>query len=150
MHGGGAFTRPSAAPQNGTRMPHRLLLVLLLLAAPLAAHSAPRTGPLRVLFLGHTSEHHDSGTFHPLLMRAWGREAIYLDYETSLAVLTPARLADYDAVLLYANHDRIAPEQAQALLDFVAAGGGYVPVHSASFCFRNHAEAVRLVGGQFK
>ncbi len=131
-------------------MPHRLLLALLLLAAPLAAHSAPRTGPLRVLFLGHTSEHHDSGTFHPLLMRAWGREAIYLDYETSPAVLTPARLADYDAVLLYANHDRIAPEQAQALLDFVAAGGGYVPVHSASFCFRDNPEAVRLVGGQFK
>ena len=125
-------------------------IAVLFLATSLAASAAVRTGPLRVLFLGHESKHHDSGTYCPILMKAWGREAIYLDYETSPDALTPARLADYDAVMLYANHDSIAPDQAKALLEFVANGGGYLPVHSASFCFRNNPDAVKLVGGQFK
>src|SRR5207253_9933786 len=57
--------------------------------------------------------------------------------------LNPQNLAKYDAVLLYANHDSATPAQAQALLDFVRSGKGFIPIHSASHCFRNSAEFIR-------
>jgi putative membrane-bound dehydrogenase-like protein len=124
---------------------------LLLTLLPAFTLSAAEPRPLRVLFLGHESKHHDSGRYCPMLMAALGPEGIYFDYETSPAeALRPERLRYYDAVLLYANHDAIRPEQYQALLGYVRGGGGFVPVHSASYCFRNEDDFIRLVGAQFK
>ena len=125
-----------------------LLLPLLLLAvAP--AQAEPR--PLHVLFLGHESPHHDSSAYCPLVMQAFGPDGIYFDYETSPAeALRPERLRHYDAVLLYANHDTIRPAEYQALAEFVQSGKGFVPVHSASYCFRNEPGFVKMVGAQFK
>ena len=37
-----------------------------------------------------------------------------------------------------------------ALLDFVEGGKGFVPLHCASYCFRNSDAIVGLMGGQFK
>src|SRR5690625_5123309 len=51
--------------------------------------------------------------------------------------------------MLYANHDSITLDQESALLDFVKNGKGFIPVHSASFCFRNSDEFVKMTGGQF-
>ncbi|MEE2946945.1 MAG: hypothetical protein VX392_01380, partial [Verrucomicrobiota bacterium] len=61
------------------------LLTLLCLAAAIAASgtsSLAKTGdgPIRVLFLGHDSEHHNSNLYYPMLSRALGRDAIYFDY----------------------------------------------------------------------
>ena len=43
-----------------------------------------KEGPIRVLFLGHESEHHNSNAYYPMLSRALGRDAIYFDYVTSV------------------------------------------------------------------
>ena len=47
-------------------------------------------------------------------------------------------------------HTSIAPQQEKALLDFVDHGGGFVPLHCASFCFLNSPKYIELVGAQFK
>jgi putative membrane-bound dehydrogenase-like protein len=51
--------------------------------------------------------------------------------------------------MIYANHETITPEQEKALLNFVEKGKGFIPIHSASFCFQNSPEYISLVGGQF-
>ncbi len=109
-------------------------------------------GPIRVLFLGHESEHHDSNQFYPMLSRALGRDAIYFDYVTSVeeALGDAARLAEFDALLLYANHGRIEPHQWTNLKNYVERGGGFVPVHCASWCFANEPGFDQLIGGRFK
>ena len=53
-------------------------------------------------------------------------------------------------MIVYANHDTISKSQEKALLDFVRGGKGFIPLHCASFCFRNSAEVVEMIGGQFK
>ena len=57
-----------------------LLALLLVLFLSVAALAADR--PIRVLFLGHESQHHDSGKYLPYLMANFGRDAIYFDYFT--------------------------------------------------------------------
>ncbi|MBT6789878.1 MAG: hypothetical protein HOA45_09475, partial [Verrucomicrobia bacterium] len=133
------------------------LLTLLCLAAVTAAPGMSRLanaadGPIRVLFLGHESEHHDSNRFFPMLSRALGRDAIYFDYMTSVeeALGDASRLAKFDALLLYANHGRIEPHQWTNLKNYVENGGGFVPVHCASWCFANEPAFDQLVGGRFK
>jgi putative membrane-bound dehydrogenase-like protein len=52
--------------------------------------------------------------------------------------------------MIYANHDSITADQESALLQFVKEGGGFLPIHCASWCFRNSESYVELVGAQFK
>jgi type 1 glutamine amidotransferase len=106
--------------------------------------------PVRVLFLGHDSKHHNSNEYFPLLQNRLRPEGIALDYYTKPDCLTAETLSRYDAVLLYANHGRITPEQFDALYAFVAGGHGFVPVHCASACFGNDPRFRALVGGRFK
>ena len=131
--------------------------MLLCLAAVTTAPGISRLakaaeGPIRVLFLGHESEHHNSNQFYPMLSRALGRDAIYFDYMTSVeeALGDAKRLAKFDALLLYANHARIEPHQWANLKNYVERGGGFVPVHCASWCFANEPDFDQLVGGRFK
>ena len=35
------------------------------------------------------------------------------------------------------------------MLDFVSSGGGFAPLHCASYCFLNSPKYIELVGGQF-
>lgn len=117
-----------------------------------ASAKTPPSGPIRVLFLGHDSEHHNSNVYYPMIAKALGREAIYFDYVT-----TPAAAlgdADYlnrfDAVLLYANHGAIKPDEWANLKNYVENGGAFIPVHCASACFGNEPGFIKLVGGRFK
>ena len=133
------------------------LLTLLLLTAAFAApgfssQAKADDGPIRVLFLGHESEHHNSNLYYPMLSRALGRDAIYFDYVTSVeeALGDADYLGKFDALLLYANHGRIEPHQWKNLKDYVEGGGGFVPVHCASWCFGNEPGFDNLVGGRFK
>jgi hypothetical protein len=80
-------------------------------------------GPIRVLFLGHESEHHNSAAYVPMLMQRFGREAIYFDYYTKPDCLTADTLSHYDAVMLYANHGNVTPDQFKALNDFIEKRG---------------------------
>ncbi len=106
--------------------------------------------PARVLFLGHDSEHHNAKAYLPILQAALAPKGFYFTYTADPDDLTDEVLKDYDALMLYANHDAITEEQAKALLTYVRRGGGFVPVHSASYCFRNSEEIVKLIGGQFE
>ncbi|MCB0852399.1 MAG: ThuA domain-containing protein, partial [Bacteroidetes bacterium] len=64
--------------------------------------------------------------------------------------LNKENLDKFDALILYANHDSISASQEKALLSYVRGGKGFLPVHCASFCFRNSDEFVKMVGAQFK
>jgi len=120
------------------------LVMLALLAAPNVF-----ADNLNVLFLGDSGPHQPRTRFNQL-QPVLAERGIRLIYTESLPALHAENLAGYDALVLYANIDRIDPPQEQALLDYVAGGGGFVPLHSASYCFRNSDEIVALMGGQFK
>ncbi|MEI6714272.1 MAG: ThuA domain-containing protein [Verrucomicrobiota bacterium] len=106
--------------------------------------------PIHVLFLGHESPHHNSNVYYPIIRDALAPESIEIDYVTKVDALTADNLQKYDAVLLYANHGKITPEQFDALRGFVESGHGFVPVHCASACFGQNADFVKLVGARFK
>ncbi|YCM45457.1 PVC-type heme-binding CxxCH protein [Verrucomicrobiaceae bacterium 227] len=133
-----------------------LLLPLALVAFLSLAQTAPKQppvkeGPLRILFLGHDQEHHNSNEYFPMISEALGREAIYFDYHTDVeeALGDYGDLSRFDGVLLYANHETITPKQFSNLTRFVEEGGGFIPVHCASACFNNEPAFVKLVGGKF-
>ena len=56
---------------------------------------------------------------------------IDLNYTENVKDLNKDTLARYDALVIYANTEPIAPEQEKALLDYVEGGGGFVPLHCA-------------------
>lgn len=125
------------------------LLVLLVACQPVPpADTGPRK--IEVLFLGHDREHHNSERYMPFLASALATDGINLSYTSDPGDLNADVLADYDALMVYANHDSITASQEKALLDFVASGKGFLPIHSASYCFRNSDAYVELVGAQFK
>ena len=110
---------------------------------------APGETRLRVLFLGDNGGHRPAERAKQLIPVMLDR-GIHITYTEDVArALTRETLDRYDALLLFANIDTITDPQAAALLSYVADGGGFVPIHSASYCFRNNAEVVALIGGQF-
>lgn len=120
-----------------------VLLLLLLVSGSAAA------ADLKLLFMGDNGHHRPSERFHELapLMEARGIELKYTD---NMEDLTPEVLKDFDGLVLYANIDRIEDAQAKAVLDYVASGKGFIPLHCATFCWRNNRDIVKLMGGQFQ
>ncbi|HVC92537.1 MAG TPA: PVC-type heme-binding CxxCH protein, partial [Pirellulales bacterium] len=114
-----------------------------------ARASAVEPVPLKVLFLGDEGHHRPADRAAQLVPLMAGR-GIEITYTDNLAELNPENLARYDALLLYANIERIEPREEKALLDYVSHGGGFVPIHCASYCFLNSPELIALVGAQFK
>ena len=104
---------------------------------------------LNVLFLGDNAGHRPTNRF-ALMQPALASRGIDLTYTDKLDDLSATNLARYDALVIYANHTRISPDQEKALLEYVENGHGFVPIHCASFCFLNSAKYVELVGAQFK
>src|SRR5215210_5803718 len=99
--------------------------------------AAPSAGrKIEVLFLGHASQHHNSEVALGLLAPALARDGINFTYTIDPNDLNPQKLARFDAIMLYANHDTISAPQAEALLAFVESGHAFLPIHSASHCFR--------------
>jgi putative membrane-bound dehydrogenase-like protein len=125
-------------------------LLRSLLVLSLFSLSAPAADTrLTALFLGDKGHHQPAARAEQLIpvMANRGIDVTYTDDVAS--ALRPDTLAKYDALIVYANIDTIAPDQAKALLDYVANGGGFVPLHCASYCFRNSDEVVALIGAQF-
>ena len=123
----------------------RLILACLLLCSQLFAQQGRR---LEILFLGDNG-HHKPIERVPTLMAALGPKGINLTYTDDLKDINSQNLNKYDALMIYANWDDITPDAERALLDYVASGKGILPIHCASYCFRNSAEYVKMVGGQF-
>lgn len=111
--------------------------------------SSDEPGRIEILFLGHDSEHHNSEKLAPMLALPLFQKGISLTYTEDPQDLNPDNLEKYDGLLIYANHVSITPEQENALKNFVEGGKGLIPVHSASFMFRNSDWYVDAVGGQF-
>jgi uncharacterized protein len=130
-------------------MSQRLLLALALCASPASLPAGEPPEPLRVLFLGDDGLHRPADRAAQLTPVMAGR-GIEVTYTNRVADLNPETLARFDALIVYANIDAIAPDQERALLDYVASGGGFVPIHCASFCFRNSQPYIDLVGAQFQ
>ncbi len=127
-----------------------LAIGLSILAAGASNAGAAETPPpVRVLFLGDAGHHQPRARFDQVV-EPLARRNIRLDYTDKLTDLNAEKLAGYDVLAIYANHDAIEPAQAQAMLDFVASGKGLVPIHCASYCFRNSEDYVKLVGAQFQ
>ncbi len=103
-----------------------------------------------ILFLGHGSRHHNSEKLFPFLAKPLFQKGINFTYTNDPDDLNETNLKNFDGVAIYANHDEITLEQEKALKDFVEGGKGLIPLHSASFCFRNSDWFVSTVGGQFK
>lgn len=104
---------------------------------------------LSLLFLGDQGHHQPRPRFEQLapVLKERGIDLVYTE---AMSDLSRETLAKYDGLVLYANIDRIEPDQEQALLDYVASGKGFIPLHCASYCFRNSKACVALMGAQFQ
>lgn len=131
-----------------------LFVLFCAVALPVGKATAnSEAGIINVLFIGHEqregSGYHLSHLYAPLFNQSLGREKIRMEYHENLDALTEAGLAQFDAVMLYANYDQISPQQEASLLRYVENGGAFLPVHSASACFGKSDAFVKLVGGRF-
>ena len=125
----------------------RTVFALLLLLGMTATAAAD--APLKVLFLGDKGHHRPAERFAQLqpVLAPRGIELVYTD---KVSDLDPKVLAAYDALAVYANINDLPPAGEAAILDFVRNGKGLVPLHCASFCFRNSPAWIDLVGAQFQ
>ncbi|MGI8633891.1 MAG: ThuA domain-containing protein, partial [Segetibacter sp.] len=104
---------------------------------------------LEILFLGHKSKHHDSQLLADILNKEYFKDGINITYTNDPNDMNEANLKNFDGLVLYANYDEITKDQEKALLSFVKGGKGFIPLHCASYCFRNSDEVVEMIGGQF-
>lgn len=129
-----------------------ICLALLLgswLTGGTGASANPPADPIQVLFLGDDGPHQPKTRFGELapVLRSRGIATTYTD---DLSDMNLENLKRYDVLAVYANIDEIGDEPAEAIIEYVSEGGGYLPLHSASFCFRNQPELVALTGAEFQ
>ncbi|MDD4267648.1 MAG: hypothetical protein GXY25_15880 [Pirellulaceae bacterium] len=98
-----------------------------------------------------------NGFYHPTIplanraiQRMGERTAAYqttLDH--GLGMLTPKRLAEFDAIVLNNTSNwTITDDQKKALLDFVRGGGGLMAIHGATWNFADWPEGQAMIGGR--
>ncbi|HUG18137.1 MAG TPA: PVC-type heme-binding CxxCH protein [Planctomycetaceae bacterium] len=126
-----------------------LLLVLALTSGSWYSASSQAGEKASLLFLGDQGPHRPYERFQQLAPVLRGR-GIDLTYTDDVRELNPESLAQYDGLVIYANITRIEPDQETALLDFVASGKGFIPLHCATYCFLNSDNYIELCGAQFK
>ena len=135
--------------RNRTLAPALMLAIGWLAPAALATADEPATKPLTVLFLGDQG-HHRPADRAAQIIPVLATRGIEVTYTEATSDLNPKNLAKYDVLMIYANTTRIEPDEEKALLDYVENGGGFAPIHCASYCFLNSPKYVALVGAQFK
>jgi len=139
-------------------MMHRPIRLVVAMAAILVAtlefggtaraEVKPAERPLRVVFLGDRG-HHKPADRAAQITPVLASRGIEITYTEDLEILDAAKLAKYDAILIYANIESITPVQEKALLSYVESGGAFAPIHCASYCFLNSPRYIELVGAQF-
>lgn len=139
----------------------KLPILLTLLVAALALGKAlivPQEDARRisVLFFGAPTAngpHHDPITRYRSIKKHLGSEGIDFTYsEDPAETLDPKTLAQFDAVMMYANWDQngtLPAAQEKALIDYVENGGAFLPLHCASACYGQSEKFVNLVGAKF-
>jgi putative membrane-bound dehydrogenase-like protein len=131
------------------RLPQVFLGCSLLVAIGLACGHIRAEERLSILFLGDQGHHHPQAlaeAITPVLEQ----NGIDVTYTEDLQQLNLEHLKGYSGLLLYANIDELPAAQERDLLQYVAEGGGFIPLHCASYCFRNSTAFVDLVGAQFQ
>ncbi len=113
----------------------------------IATDDSPRQ--IEMLFLGHASEHHNSSAYEPILASALAKDGINLTYTENVNDLNAKNLERYDGVMMYANYEDRHPAQEKALEDYVRDGHAFIPIHCASFCFKDSESYIEMVGGRF-
>lgn len=121
------------------------LAALFVSTLPLAAEP-PK---LNVLFLGDNAGHQPAARFRQMQPELAKRN-ILLTYTDKVSDLNAEKLNQYDGLMIFANHTEWQPENEKALLDYVASGKGFIPLHCASYCFIRSQPYVDLVGAQFR
>ena len=127
------------------------LLAVIFSAA--TTKKSPENPPrrLEILFLGHKNNRsHNSERLADIFTKEYFKNGLNISFTSDPNDLNEKNLENYDGLIVYANHDTISASQEKALLNFVRGGKGFIPLHSASFCFRNSPEVVEMIGGQFK
>src|SRR4051812_31861839 len=99
-----------------------LLPLLLVAVVP-----AEKPKPLKILFLGDNG-HHKPGDRFRQIQPVLAARGIEVEYTDKLEALNPKTLANFDGLLVYANHTAMSAEQEKALLDYVASGKGFIPL----------------------
>jgi len=127
----------------------RILVAVIVILNVANLARCQESGPIRILFLGDKGHHQPAARFRQL-QPVMAERGIDLTYTESMSALDPKVLNRYDGLLVYANIEKIAPDQEKALLDYVANGKGFIPLHCASFCFLNSPQCIELIGAQFK
>ena len=127
----------------------KYVLVPVLLACLALSGFAAEPPKLNLLFLGDNAGHSPATRFR-LLQPVMEARNIKLTYTDKLDDINAANLGKYDGLVIYANHAQGKPEHVKAILDYVAAGKGFIPLHCASYCFIDNKDYVDLVGAQFR
>jgi len=126
-----------------------LASVPILVLAGLASVAPAPASELNLLFMGDNGHHRSEARFQQLAP-VLEQQGIALKYTDDMSDLNPRTLGQFDGLILYANIDHIEDEQAAAVLKYVAGGRGFIPLHCATYCWRNNADMVALMGAQFK
>ena len=127
------------------------LLLSIIFTATTAYNFFDQPRRLEIMFLGHkANRHHNSELLADILTKEYFKDGINISFTDSPDDLNKENLSHYDGLIVYANHDTISASQEKALLDFVRSGKGFIPLHCASWSFRNSDEVVEMIGGQFK
>lgn len=127
------------------------LFLVIFFTVTTAFHFFDQPRRLEILFLGHkANRHHNSELLADILTREYFKDGMNITFTANPADLNKENLDHYDGLIVYANHDSISASQEKSLLDFVRSGKGFIPIHCASWSFRNSDEVVEMIGGQFK
>lgn len=122
---------------------------LALLFSTVVSSGISAAEPLKLLFVGDNGHHRPEARFQELapVMESRG---VQLKYTDRMSDLTAESLNQFDGLVLFANIDRIEDAQADAVLKYVEAGHGFIPLHCATYCWRNRPDIVALMGAQFQ
>lgn len=134
------------------RMTQHLLTALLLfvpLLSTVSELSAAEDDRISILFLGDNGHHQPAKRFVEL-QPVLEERGIDMKYTDNLKDINPETLAQFDGLMIYANTDQIDPATEKAMIDYVEAGHGFIPLHCASYCFLNSPKYIDLVGAQFQ
>jgi putative membrane-bound dehydrogenase-like protein len=127
----------------------RLIISTLFAGLIFSNLSSTIADELNVLFMGDRAGHQPRTRFL-IAEQALAKRGVKMTYTEDVTEINLNNLRKYDAFLLYANIDRIEPDQEKALLEYVNSGGAFVPIHCATYCFRNSPKVVALMGAQFQ
>jgi putative membrane-bound dehydrogenase-like protein len=129
----------------------RIFLPLLLSGTlvPALAEEAPlEAGKIEVLFFGEDGPHQPRERYR-IFKEVCGNRGIHLTFEERMDALSADALANYDVLLIYANHPPLSPPHVAAVESFVEGGGGLVAVHFESSVIKQEQDDLaKLVGGR--